>query len=246
MKKYLILATLAIGVIIGASALSVLAANWTAPTATPPHENVAAPINVGDLLQEKLGSLIVKGLNVKGNMVISTTTGSGTTGKVLTAADDLGTVKWATLSGGSGGGGAVSSVTAGTGISVAPTTGAVVVTNTGVTSLNSATGTMRIISGTGISVTRSGNDITISLAGSLPPTGGWYVMSLPGSMTCNSLCSGLGMIPARDPVRDPGDQTGAVCKSGESGYNYEGGYSNGYYTCGITLTRTTDCYCQSK
>ena len=106
MKKSLIIATLVIGTLVGASALSVLASGtWTGPTVLPPAGNVAAPLNIGALLQEKAGSLLLDGgLGVLGNLVIAT--GSPTAGKVLTATDNNGTVAWTSTSslGVSGGG----------------------------------------------------------------------------------------------------------------------------------------------
>jgi len=95
MKKYFILATLLIGVLVGASTLSVIAqsSGWVAPTATPPGGNVPAPINVGSILQEKVGGLWIKsGLAVDGNLIIAT--GSPVTGKVLTAVDNTGLATW--------------------------------------------------------------------------------------------------------------------------------------------------------
>ncbi|MEI6396758.1 MAG: hypothetical protein WCO48_01655 [Candidatus Taylorbacteria bacterium] len=59
MKKSLTFTAVVIGALLGASALSVLAqsSSWIAPTATPPSNNVAAPINVGSSPQWKMGSL---------------------------------------------------------------------------------------------------------------------------------------------------------------------------------------------
>ena len=104
MKKYLIIATLAIGVIIGASALSAFATGtWTAPTATPPGGNVAAPINVGNFTQEKAAGLWLHGgLAVDGNLIVAT--GTPVAGKVLTAVDGTGLATWGTGSGGSSAG----------------------------------------------------------------------------------------------------------------------------------------------
>lgn len=64
---------------------------------------------------------------------------------------------------GGGGGGSVSSVSgSGNGILISPTTGAVVVSNTGVHSFNGLTGAVGITAGTGITLTASGNTITIA------------------------------------------------------------------------------------
>ena len=109
MKKSLIITTLVIGALIGASALSVLASGtWTGPTVLPPAGNVSAPLNIGALLQEKAGSLLLDGnLGVLGNLIIAT--GSPAAGKVLTALDANGIVTWTATSslgivGGSAGG----------------------------------------------------------------------------------------------------------------------------------------------
>lgn len=104
MKKYFILATLAIGFLAGASALSVFATGtWTAPTATPPAGNVPAPVNVGDITQEKAAGLWLHGgLAVDGNVIIAT--GTPSAGKVLTAVDGTGLVTWGTGGGGSNSG----------------------------------------------------------------------------------------------------------------------------------------------
>ena len=108
MKKSLTFASVVIGALLGASALSVLAqtsGSWTAPTVAPPGGNVAAPLNIGTTLQEKLGSLLIDGnLGVMGNLVIAT--GTPSAGKVLTALNNTGLVTWtATSSLGIGGGG---------------------------------------------------------------------------------------------------------------------------------------------
>ena len=81
-------------------------------------------------------------------------------------------IDWATstLSATGGGGGAVNQVTGGTGISVSPTTGNVVVTNTGVTSL---------IPGPGVTLSGSTGAITVSAAG--------------GSGTVTNIITGAGL-----------------------------------------------------
>ena len=102
MKKSLTFTALVIGALLGASALSVLAAgSWTPPTATPPNDNVAAPINVGSITQEKAAGLWLHGgLAVDGNLIIAT--GTPSAGKVLTAVDNTGTVMWGNGGGSSG------------------------------------------------------------------------------------------------------------------------------------------------
>ena len=102
-------ASLIVGGLIGASALVALAqtSTWTAPTATPPGGNVAAPINVGGggdpytYSQIKTGLLGLSNLVVNNLQVLTSEgTTSTTTGKVLTAVDNNGTVEW--RNGGSG------------------------------------------------------------------------------------------------------------------------------------------------
>lgn len=104
MRKLTLISLLILGFLIGVSVLSALAqssSGWTPPTATPPGGNVPAPINIGNVVQEKLGGLSLRsGLVVYGNLIVATGTGAGTKGKVLTAMDDVGTVAWGT--GGSG------------------------------------------------------------------------------------------------------------------------------------------------
>ncbi|OGI95757.1 hypothetical protein A2917_00365 [Candidatus Nomurabacteria bacterium RIFCSPLOWO2_01_FULL_42_17] len=67
MKKHLLtaLGTLTLGLIIGASAISVMA-DWTNPPSSPPNENTPAPLNVGGIGQTKQASLWLKGLNDAG------------------------------------------------------------------------------------------------------------------------------------------------------------------------------------
>ena|GEM_PF-2635695 len=101
--KSLTFSALVIGALIGASALSVWAqtsGTWTAPTATPPGNNIAAPINVSTAPQAKSGLL---GLS---NFLFNPawTSGSVATGSILTALDSDGTVGW-----GAGGPGIISS-----------------------------------------------------------------------------------------------------------------------------------------
>ncbi len=97
-KKVIILASLVVGLLIGASTLSVLAQSvWTAPTAPPPGNNTPAPINVGNLLQTKIGGLwLESGLRVDGNVLIGTSSPSW--GKVLMATDRDGTATWVATS----------------------------------------------------------------------------------------------------------------------------------------------------
>jgi len=75
----------------------------------------------------------------------------------------------------------VTSVTAsGAGISASPTTGAVIISNTGVTSLQSSTGALSLVNGTGIGI----SGLTISNTG---------VTSLQGSTGALSLTAGTGV-----------------------------------------------------
>ncbi|HTK33262.1 MAG TPA: hypothetical protein VL335_01795 [Candidatus Paceibacterota bacterium] len=97
--------SLLIGGFMGASALVALA-GWTNAPANPPSNNAAAPVNVGggdypagdsrNYSQTKTGLL---GL---GNFqfVPPGMPATGTTGKVLTAIDDFGTVGWGNAGGG--------------------------------------------------------------------------------------------------------------------------------------------------
>jgi len=48
-------------VIVGAIGLQIAIAAWTGPTATPPGDNVAAPINTGATIQAKSGQLELNG-----------------------------------------------------------------------------------------------------------------------------------------------------------------------------------------
>lgn len=101
-KQLLAFSTLAIGALIGASALSALAAgSWTPPTTTPPGNNADAPINVGNAaapaLQTRNAPLQINGnLGIVGNLIVATGT-PPLAGKVLTAMDNLGTVGWVNL-----------------------------------------------------------------------------------------------------------------------------------------------------
>lgn len=100
--------SLAVGVLLGASALVAMAdSTWTTAPGTPGTNNVSAPINVGSGIpvynlagiQEKTNSLIIDGgLSVVGNLVISTS--SPHSGYVLTSKDNIGTVQWSPSSGG--------------------------------------------------------------------------------------------------------------------------------------------------
>ncbi|MES2224340.1 MAG: hypothetical protein V4469_05425 [Patescibacteria group bacterium] len=67
------LTTFFVGFIIGSVSLTY--ATWTAPTAIPPNGNTAAPINVSNLSQDKLGVLTVGGLGVFGPALITSTAG---------------------------------------------------------------------------------------------------------------------------------------------------------------------------
>ena len=111
MKKQIISFTLiAAGFLIGASALSALASGtgtWTAPTATPPGGNIAAPINVGNasdnppVLQTRYDPLHINGnFGINGNFVYNPG-GTITQGMVLVATDTSGSVGWSNAAGGS-------------------------------------------------------------------------------------------------------------------------------------------------
>jgi len=97
-KQILTVATLIVGFLAGASALSVLAqtsGTWTAPSVAAPGNNVAAPINVGNVTQQKAGGLwIHSGLSVDGNLIIAT--GTPAKGASLVSLDNIGTVGWST------------------------------------------------------------------------------------------------------------------------------------------------------
>ena len=56
--------------------IGAVASAWTAPTATPPNNNVAAPINVGASSQVKNGNIGVNGLAVFGNTLLGGSAGS--------------------------------------------------------------------------------------------------------------------------------------------------------------------------
>ena len=89
---------------------------WTGPTATPPNNNVAAPINVGIVDQIKNGGLGVNSLAVFGNAIISTVNGYLNFGPTAGFSgygfrDSAGTMQyknsggsWSSFSGGSSGG----------------------------------------------------------------------------------------------------------------------------------------------
>lgn len=70
-----ILVTLFATVIV--TTVSIVYADWSAPTATPPNGNTPAPVNVGNLPQDKKGVLTLGGLGVFGSALI-TPTGSYT------------------------------------------------------------------------------------------------------------------------------------------------------------------------
>lgn len=81
------------GFALGAFALSVLAAGtWNPPSLPPPDGNAEAPINVGNIMQNKLGWLGVKGL-VATDLTLAT--GTPAKGMVLTAIDSVGNAAWA-------------------------------------------------------------------------------------------------------------------------------------------------------
>jgi hypothetical protein len=121
MKKYLILGTLAVGIVIGASALSALAqSGWQPPQLPPPNGNVPGPINSGSIWQYRLGGISIgtstqvtpntPALNVAGGILTDNIGiynaltlwpndwnnygGGSPQGKVLTALDANGTAIW--------------------------------------------------------------------------------------------------------------------------------------------------------
>ncbi len=81
------------GLILGAFAVSAVAATWTPPPSAPPTGNPDAPVNVGSATQTKLGWLGVRGL-IATDFTLAT--GTPAAGKVLTAIDSLGNATWVT------------------------------------------------------------------------------------------------------------------------------------------------------
>lgn len=84
-------------VVIGASYVS---AAWTTAPASPPNGNVDAPINVGDLGQQKTGPLTLLGGLTTNAFNFLPSTGAPSTGQVLMADDTglaSGKVKWGTI-----------------------------------------------------------------------------------------------------------------------------------------------------
>lgn len=81
------------GLILGAFAVSAVAATWTPPPSAPPTGNPDAPVNVGSVTQTKLGWLGVRGL-IATDFTLATSTPAA--GKVLTAIDSLGNAAWQT------------------------------------------------------------------------------------------------------------------------------------------------------
>ena len=130
--------TLALILSVGISYVSA----WTAPSATPPSSNVAAPVNVSSTAQIKTGdfsawNLISNGV-VTNNAVVTNSIAGNTVatnnlvvatgaaaGKVLTS-DATGNATWQ-IPASSG----VTSLTAGSGISLSGSTGVVTVSSTG-------------------------------------------------------------------------------------------------------------------
>jgi hypothetical protein len=66
----------AVGIAVGLTFSALIAAAWTGPTASPPGNNVSAPINVGTTNQVKNGNIGVNGLAVFGNTLLGGTAGS--------------------------------------------------------------------------------------------------------------------------------------------------------------------------
>ncbi|MDE2038246.1 MAG: hypothetical protein KGI69_03440 [Patescibacteria group bacterium] len=87
----------AAGGLLVAAALSVAAqtSGWTAAPSNPPGGNVAAPINVGSSYQAKTGLLGLSSLQFNPGGASNVIAGA-----VLTAADQYGTVQWATSTSG--------------------------------------------------------------------------------------------------------------------------------------------------
>jgi len=90
-----------VGLSLGAFGLSVFAQTWTPAPPNPPSGNVAAPVNIGSVLQTRIGDLVINGgLSVGGigilsnNFVFKPSAAPVTVGSVLTAKDTGGTVEW--------------------------------------------------------------------------------------------------------------------------------------------------------
>ncbi|MBU4298589.1 hypothetical protein KJ636_00915 [Patescibacteria group bacterium] len=60
---------------------------WTEPTASPPGDNVSAPINVGPTLQYKSGVLGVGGLQTDGSTYLAVNSGNVGIQLLLTAGE---------------------------------------------------------------------------------------------------------------------------------------------------------------
>jgi hypothetical protein len=151
---------------------------WTGPTLSPPNGNISAPINVGSSTQTKLGSLIVNAAspvqNAVGLTVFGTTSmagiqinsGGAQVGQVLTITNSSGATGWIStstiMSSGSGSSG-VSSIIAGSGMSISPSGG------TGNVTVGLATPTTVIYQCPNVPTgnTTSGNNGTATISGCL-------------------------------------------------------------------------------
>ena len=240
MKKTSIFAAVAIGAFLGASVLSVMA--WTGATATPPSSNVAAPVNLSSIFQEKAGSLQLDGsLGVVGQSLLIGNVGIGTltpaalldlegtlklggaalspaAGKVLTS-DATGNATWQTISSG------VSKIIAGTNVTISPATGIGNVTISA-SGGGGGSGTVTSLSpGTGISL--SPNPITTSGTISADLTqvqrrvtgacgAGWAVSAVNQDGTVTCVTSGTGPQGPQGPA-GPAGPTGAIGPAGATG-----------------------------
>src|SRR4030042_540862 len=77
---------LTFGVLVTCFAVVFYAIAWQEPTATPPGNNAATPLNISSTGQIKIGNLVVNALGISGasGNLFSMPTGAGT-GKVLTS-----------------------------------------------------------------------------------------------------------------------------------------------------------------
>ena len=221
-----------------------LAFAWTSAPGTPPTcpsnvDGCNTPINVGTSNQIKSGGLQVGSFISDGGAAIMGNLGVGITSpsyKLQVSGDASATrlcigsdcrSVWPT-----GGGGTITGITAGTGLSGGGTTGNVTLNNTGVTS---------IIAGSNISISGSTGAVTISASGGggqAPLTGSCYgqvivAINSSGGVTCEPDDTGSGT-PNFDQVLAQGNSTARTFQAG--GATFTGAITAG----GATFTGDVD------
>lgn len=194
---------------------------WTAPTSNPPAGNVSAPINTSATSQVKSGAFGVNGL-LKGYVGVDTP-------KICLNASSDNTTNCITAWPAVGGGGTVTSLSQGTGITLSsnPITTTGTITNSGVTGLTAGSGITLSPAGPGAT-----GVVTVTATGGIPAGAVMYF---------NLASCPTGWLPANGTSGTP-DLRGEFIRGLDSGRGVDAGRTLGSWQADMLKSHTHTYY----